>query len=174
MNHALPEQVLRGGGGQDDRWCQEHRRRRDDPNASCDGRMIRGIGVDLVEVERMAALLRRHGTRAVERLFTPSERDTCGRRKVRQAECYAARFAAKEAALKALGTGLSRGISWRDVEVLLADSGDPELHFHGSARARLQELVGSATSRVYVSLAHEARTAVAFVVIETTPAPDSD
>lgn len=134
--------------------------------------MIRGIGVDLVEVERMAELIRRHGERAEERLFTAAERDTCRRRRLRRAECYAARFAAKEAALKALGTGLSHGISWQEVEVLRNDSGDPELRLHGTARTKLRELSGSQNARIHVSLAHETRTAVAVVVVESFPIPD--
>lgn len=135
--------------------------------------MIRGIGLDLVEVERMAKLLRRHGRRAEERLFTQSERDICRRRRDGRAECYAARFAAKEAALKALGTGLSAGVSWHDVEILKRNSGGPDLRLYGTARSRLRELAGSGHVRLHLSLSHETGCAVAVVVVESIPVEES-
>lgn len=124
--------------------------------------MIVGIGVDQVEVARMEALLARWPERARERLFTARERTTCDRR-LCAGECYAARFAAKEALLKALGTGLGRGIAWREVEVASPRSGRPRLRLHGTARRRLRE---AGASTVHVSFTHEAGSATAFVILE--------
>jgi holo-[acyl-carrier protein] synthase len=124
--------------------------------------VILGIGIDQVEIDRIASLLEREPERARERLFTAAERDTCEDR-ARPAQCYAARFAAKEAFLKALGTGLGRGISWQDVEVVVGDGGRPELLTRGKARLLLEEIGGRA---VHLSFSHEAGLAVAAVVIE--------
>lgn len=90
-------------------------------------------GVDLMEVQRIADLLERHPERAVARLFTPQEQAYCEASIKRRAEHYAARFAAKEAVLKALGTGWSGGIEWTDVEVVRAPSGEPGVLLHGQA-----------------------------------------
>lgn len=125
--------------------------------------MIVGIGIDQVEVDRMEGLLSRRPERAAERLFTAEERGTCGRR-IRPAECFAARFAAKEAFLKALGTGLGRGVSWHEVEVSVPDGGGrPRLRLSGTAARRLREAGGGS---VHVSFTHEAGAATAMVVLE--------
>lgn len=124
--------------------------------------MIVGIGVDQVEVARMERLLDRWPKRIRERLFTEGERATCDRRRS-AAECYAARFAAKEAFLKALGTGLARGISWREVEVASSSPGRPRLRLHEVARRRLRE---AGARSVHLSFTHEAGSATAFVVLE--------
>lgn len=124
--------------------------------------MIVGIGVDQVEVSRMRALLARWPERAPGRLFTDRERATCEGR-ARAADCYAARFAAKEALLKALGTGLGRGIAWREVEVVTGGAGRPRLRLHGTARQRLREAGGRS---VHLSFTHEAGSATAFVILE--------
>lgn len=124
--------------------------------------MIVGIGVDQVEVARMARLLDRWPERSRARLFTDGERGTCDRRRS-AAECFAARFAAKEAFLKALGTGLARGISWREVEVASSAPGRPRLRLHEVARRRLRE---AGARSVHLSFTHEAGTATAFVVLE--------
>lgn len=125
--------------------------------------MIVGIGIDQVEVDRMEGLLSRRPERAAERLFTDRERGTCVGRS-RPAECFAARFAAKEAFLKALGTGLGRGIAWREVEILVPDGGGrPRLRLSGTAAKRLREAGGGS---VHVSFTHEAGAATAMVVLE--------
>lgn len=128
--------------------------------------MIVGFGIDLVEIRRMRALLQRHPERAARRLFTDAERARCEDR-ARPVECYAARFAAKEAFLKALGTGLSGGIGWHDVEVAVDEAGRPRLVVRGAAAERLEALGGT---RTHLSFSHEAGTSVAAVVIE---APES-
>lgn len=124
--------------------------------------MIRGLGVDLVEVARMEGLLERRGRRARRRLFTEAEREG-GRDHPRPAEYYAARFAAKEAFLKALGTGRSAGIRWTELEVRQEDGGNPWLAARGEARRRLERL---GAGRAHVSLSHDGGHAVAVVVLE--------
>lgn len=132
--------------------------------------MIRGIGVDIVEVERMARLLERHGARAEERLFTPSERAHC-RGCARVAQCYAARFAAKEATLKALGTGLAAGISWQDLEVESPGDGTPpSLELAGAARDRLRAVAGP-EGTLHLTLSHDGGQAVAVAVLEAPARP---
>ncbi len=132
--------------------------------------MIVGVGIDVVDVGRMRRLLERHPRRAADRLFTPDERAVCARRPVGAEACFAARFAAKEAFLKALGTGLSGGISWQDLSVTpTTGSGRPTIAASGAARARLDAL---GVDRVHVSLSHDAGVAAAVVVLETdTGAP---
>jgi holo-[acyl-carrier protein] synthase len=123
--------------------------------------VIVGLGVDLCEVSRLRDLVERYGERVVERLFTPAEQGPCrGRRRF---ECLAGRFAAKEAALKALGTGLSNGIAWRDVELTRSEHQPPSVTFHRAAR-RILELRGA--HRAHVSITHDGGFAVAVVVLE--------
>lgn len=124
--------------------------------------MIVGIGIDHVAVDRMEGLLERRPRRARRRLFTAAERETCDGR-ARPAECFAARFAAKEALLKALGTGWARGMSWTDVEMLSGPDGKPELRLSGAVARRAREAGAAAT---HVSCTHEAGTAGAVVVLE--------
>lgn len=124
--------------------------------------MIRGLGVDLVEVSRMAGLLERRGDRALERLFTGAERRG-GAEHPCPEEYFAARFAAKEAFLKALGTGKTAGVRWREMEVRQDDGGDPRLEARGGARRRLDRL---GASRAHLSLSHDGGQAVAVVVLE--------
>jgi holo-[acyl-carrier protein] synthase len=94
--------------------------------------MILGHGVDIVEVARIAAMTQEHGERFLERCFTPGERSYAESRK-RGPEHLAGRFAAKEAVLKAMGTGWRNGIAWTDVEVVVLPSGQPEVRLHGVA-----------------------------------------
>jgi holo-[acyl-carrier protein] synthase len=121
--------------------------------------MIRGIGVDVVSVPRMARVLARQGARFCDRVFTAVERGYCGSR-AEPAQHYAVRFAAKEAALKALG--VPAGISWQDLEVA-HDAGAPRLALHGRAAAAARD---RGIARLFVSLSHSAETAVAMVVAE--------
>jgi holo-[acyl-carrier protein] synthase len=122
---------------------------------------IVGVGVDLCEVGRLRELSERYGDRFLERVFTDAERARChGRRRF---DCLAGRFAAKEAALKALGTGLSRGIAWRDVELVRGESQRPTIQFHRAAAEIHRRLGGGA---VHVSISHDGGHAVAVVVLE--------
>lgn len=124
--------------------------------------MIVGMGVDIVEVPRIRAAIERFGDRFLHRLFTAAEIRYC-ESKANKFERFAARFAAKEAALKAIGTGLSRGISWQDVEVVREPSGRPTLSFTGKA-AEFAARLGSRRSSI--SLTHTEQTAFAQVILE--------
>lgn len=124
--------------------------------------MIFGIGVDLVEIERIQENLTKHGERFETKVFTPTEREYCRRMPI-PAQHYAARFAAKEAFLKALGTGWAKGITWQDVGVENLPSGMPRLVITGRAQElALQYGVGE----MYVTLSHSRGHAMAVVVLE--------
>ena len=128
--------------------------------------MILGIGSDLCDIRRIAKTVDRHGDRFTHRVFTDGERARCDRRKAR-AEGYARRFAAKEACSKALGTGLSDGVFWRDMEVVNLPSGQPTLRLTGGAAERLAAMLPAGHSaRLHVSLTDDPPLAQAFVVIE--------
>jgi len=131
--------------------------------------MILGIGSDLCDIRRIARTLERHGDRFTHRVFTDGERARCDVRASR-AEGYARRFAAKEACAKALGTGLSAGVFWRDMEVVNLPSGQPTLRLTGGAAARLAELLPTGhMARLHVSLTDDPPLAQAFVIIEAMP-----
>ncbi|MGN8093260.1 holo-ACP synthase [Methylobacterium sp. D53M] len=133
--------------------------------------MIVGIGSDLCDIRRIARTLERHGARFTHRVFTDGERARCDRRAAR-AEGYARRFAAKEACAKALGTGLSAGVFWRDMEVVNLPSGQPTLRLAGGAAERLAELLPAGhAARLHVSLTDDPPMAQAFVIIEALPVP---
>ena len=121
-----------------------------------------GIGIDIVEVERVADVIHRHGERFLNRVFTPREIAYCRTRK-RYSEHFAARWAAKEAALKALRLAFEGAVSWRDMEVVTGKMGAPSLKLHGAA-AHLARKQG--ISRVHLSISHVAPLAVACVVAE--------
>ncbi len=125
--------------------------------------MIVGTGVDLAETARIEEVLRRYGERFSRRIFTTREIAYCEKFKNR-AERYAARFAAKEATFKALGTGWREGVRWLDVEVKNLPSGKPELVLAG----RAQELaLGLRVARMEVSISHADRYVVAQVILES-------
>ncbi len=124
--------------------------------------MIVGSGIDVVEIERIQQSLDRFGQRFLDRIYTKSEQAYCLRKR-KAAESLAARFAAKEAGAKALGTGISRGVNWLEIEVLRAPGGRPTLQFHGRAAQIARELGVAHTA---LSLTHTAELAVASVVVE--------
>jgi holo-[acyl-carrier protein] synthase len=124
--------------------------------------MVIGIGTDLIEIVRIAQSIGRYGERFLQRVFTPREIAYCQRKK-NAAESFAARFAAKEAGTKALGTGISRGISWLELEVVREHGGKPSLRLTGRAAQRARDL-GVAT--VSLSLTHSKDVALAVVVME--------
>jgi holo-[acyl-carrier protein] synthase len=125
--------------------------------------MIVAIGIDIIEVARIREVLART-PRFRDRVFTPAERAYCDSRGAVGAQHYAARFAAKEAALKALQTGWRGGISWQDVEVASRESGAPYLVFHGPVR-RL--FMSSGATAAHLSISHTSEHAIAQVVLET-------
>ena len=127
--------------------------------------MLLGTGVDLVEVERVAHSIERFGERFLSRVFTAGEIAYCSRKR-NQAESFAARFAAKEAGAKALGTGMSFGVTWREIEVGRSASGRPSLELSGGA-LRIARQLG--VQVISLSLTHTAASAVAMVILEGEP-----
>jgi len=131
--------------------------------------MIIGLGSDLCDVRRIEKVLERHGERFLARIFTPAERAKADRR-ANRAETYAKRFAAKEACAKALGTGLRRGVFWRDMGVVNLPGGRPTMKLTGGALARLQAITpAGCEARIEVSLTDEGPTAQAIVIISAVP-----
>lgn len=124
--------------------------------------MVLGVGTDLIEIERIEESIDRFGKRFLERIFTAGEIEYCERRK-QAAESYAARFAAKEAGAKALGTGMSRGVSWQEIEVRRRPGERPTLHWSGRAAERARAM---GIERVELSLTHSKTVAMAVVVVE--------
>jgi holo-[acyl-carrier protein] synthase len=124
--------------------------------------MIVGSGVDLAEVPRIRASIERYGERFVKRIFTPRE-IAYVERKANRYERYAARFAAKEAGMKAIGTGWKHGVTWQDLEVANLPSGKPTLLLHGVAAQLAEKLK---VRSVALSLTHTAEMAMAQVILE--------
>ncbi len=123
---------------------------------------IIGIGNDLVKVSRIEKLIKRYDRRFLERIFTEAEiRYAVG--KARPALHFAARFAAKEAFVKALGSGLRQGINWPDIEIINDDFGKPLLKLHNHARSASQKLKNPTS---WLTISHEQEFALAFVVLE--------
>ena len=127
--------------------------------------MIAGIGVDIIEIQRLeTALAQPHGERLRNRLFTAQEIAYC-EMAARQSERYATRFAAKEAARKAFGAATPlKALAWHEVEIIASSEGAPYLEFHGRAAELCQRLK---IKRAHVSLSHSVGQAIAFVVLET-------
>ncbi len=124
--------------------------------------MIIGVGIDLVQIERMERAFDRFGEAFLQRVFCPGEISWC-KKKQNPYPCFAARFAAKEAFVKALGTGFSGGITLKDIWIERLDTGAPVLRFSNRAKQMMEEL---GSSRVHVSLTHEMDVAAAVVVME--------
>ena len=122
-------------------------------------------GVDLIEIPRIAGVLERYGERFLGRIYTPGEIEYCRGRPAN----LAARFAAKEAAMKALGTG-TRGVSWQDIEVTRQESGAPSLRLYGRAQTRARRI---GIIQLSLSLSHSRDYAIAVVVAQCQP-PESD
>ena len=125
--------------------------------------MIVGLGVDITEVDRMEAAIARRGRALLQRLFTPSEISYCERHR-NCAERFAGRFAAKEAAMKALGTGWARGVRWVDIEVVREPSGKPTLKLAGASRAIAESL---GVKNIALTITHDGNTALAQVIFES-------
>lgn len=123
---------------------------------------ILGTGIDIVECLRIAQMIERHGELFITRVFTDHEIEYCSARKA-ATQHYAGRWAAKEAVLKALGTGWRRGISWRDIEIRNDRNGAPMVKLRGGAHEVMQS---AHISRLHVSISHCRTFAVAYVVAE--------
>lgn len=124
--------------------------------------MIVGLGVDMEEIGRLRDAIGRHGRAFLERVFTAAEIEYCQRHRD-SAERFAGRFAAKEAAMKALGTGWSRGVRWRDIEVTRLPGQRPTIVFHGVARERAERL---GARHISLSITHTGNLAMAEVILE--------
>lgn len=122
--------------------------------------MITGIGIDIVEVSRVESAIRRQSF--INRVFTPQEQSYCESRGAQRTASYAARFAGKEAVMKALGTGLSLG-TWQDVEITVNEAGRPEVRLSGFYAAKAAELGGT---RIHISLSHTKEYAAAQAIVE--------
>jgi holo-[acyl-carrier protein] synthase len=127
--------------------------------------MIVGSGIDLVEIARIQQSVERFGKRFLDRVYTAAEQAYCMRKR-NSAESLAARFAAKEAGAKALGTGISRGVSWLEIEVIREPGGRPTIRFHGRA-GELAERMGVA--QIALSITHTDTLSMASVVLEKLP-----
>jgi holo-[acyl-carrier protein] synthase len=125
--------------------------------------MIIGTGVDIAEVPRIRESIERYGERFLNRIFTEEEIRYC-ESKASRFESYAARFAAKEAGMKALGTGWSRGVRWRDIEVVRPKGQRPTIRFHGQAGAIASKL---GARNIALSLTHTSEEALAHVILES-------
>ena len=131
--------------------------------------MILGIGSDLIDIRRIEQTLERHGDRFIARVFTEIERARSERRKQRAAS-YAKRFAAKEACAKALGTGLARGVFWRDMGVVNLPGGKPTMHLTGGAAEILARLTPPRhRALIHLTITDDFPLAQAFVIIEALP-----
>ena len=129
--------------------------------------VLAGIGNDLIDIRRVEKTLERFGERFTQRVFTEVERKKSDRRKERAAS-YAKRFAAKEACAKALGTGISGGIRWTDLEVVLEETGAPQMALSGEAAEKILAMVGEGRGpQVHLSLSDEKDYAIAFVVLSS-------
>ena len=124
---------------------------------------IVAVGLDLARIDRFEKVHARHGDRLLERLFTDGERAYCDRRASRMAS-YVGRFAVKEAVMKALGTGWSSGVTWRDIEVVRKSGSAPELRLHG-ATARIAQERGVA--RFHITITHDGGMAAAVAIAES-------
>jgi holo-[acyl-carrier protein] synthase len=125
--------------------------------------VILGTGIDMVDIDRVARSIERYGRRFLERVYTAQEIAYCERKRRNAAESYAARFAAKEAGAKALGTGMGFGVTWREIEVGREPAGRPLLVLHGRA-AELAQAMG--VQRSSLSITHTDTRAMAMVILE--------
>lgn len=124
--------------------------------------MIVGLGVDIAEIDRIEAAVGRHGEHFIQRIFTPAEIEYCERYRARF-ERYAGRFAAKEAAMKALGTGWRKGVRWVDIEVVRPSGSRPTIVLHGTAKEHAERL---GVKQISLSITHSGNTAYAQVIFE--------
>ena len=127
---------------------------------------VLGIGVDIVEIARFTTAIERSGKAFIDRLFLPAEQAYCSPQR-EPARCYAARFAAKEAVAKALGTGIGERLAWRDIEIQRKATGEPFIVLHGTGEESAKTL---GVSKILVSISHSENYAVANAICIGTPA----
>lgn len=133
-----------------------------DAAGAIEARVIVGLGLDIAEIDRIEAAITRHGAPFLERVYSTREISYCESHK-NKFERYAARFAAKEAAMKALGTGWRRGVRWRDIEVEREPGGKPTLHLEGAAREIAD---GLGVKNIALTITHSGNFALAEVIFE--------
>jgi len=133
-----------------------------DAAETSEARVIVGLGLDIAEIDRIESAIARHGAPFLERIYTPREIAYCESHK-NKFERYAARFAAKEAAMKALGTGWRHGVRWRDIEVAREPGGRPTLHLEGAAREFAERL---GVKNIALTITHSGNFALAQVIFE--------
>jgi holo-[acyl-carrier protein] synthase len=143
--------------------CQVHQSRFLTILCHHEGRMIVGMGADVVEVNRIRESISRFGERFLDRVYTEGER-AYSQSKANAAERFAARFAAKEAGMKAVGTGWNLGVTWKDFEVVNERSGRPTLSLHGTAEKIARRL---GAGHISISLTHTREMALAIVILES-------
>ena len=124
--------------------------------------MIVGVGIDVIQIDRVAHMLEAHGERFTKKVYTAAEVARCSRRR-NQAQEYAARWAGKEATMKALGTGWRQGVRFKDIENYNLPTGKPMIRLHGRAREMAEQL---GATRIHISISHERHYAAAVVVLE--------
>ena len=124
--------------------------------------MIVGLGIDMIQIARVAHMLEAHGERFTSKVYTDAEVERCSRRRS-PAQEYAARWAGKEATMKALGTGWRNGVRFKDIENYNLPTGKPMIRLHGRAKAIAEQL---GATRIHISISHEREYAVAVVVLE--------
>ena len=134
--------------------------------------MILGIGIDICEIDRISNTLKKYKERFEERCFTYLERKKC-QGTYNKSNCYAKRFAAKEATSKALGTGISKGVSWQQIEIENLSSGKPKINLFGNAKKKLETLLPkNMTSNILITITDEKDYAQALVIIEAKKIKD--
>ncbi len=126
---------------------------------------IVSIGTDITRIDRLEEAVERRGERFLDRIFPPGERAYCERRALRRTTHYAGRFAVKEAVMKVLGTGWTKGVRWRDIEVVRAPGAAPTVVLHGRGA---EHAPARGIARIHVSITHDAGLALAFAVGEDT------
>jgi holo-[acyl-carrier protein] synthase len=131
--------------------------------------MIVGVGTDIVEIPRIGKMIERHGEHFLQRVYTEDEIRYCQRRK-ESFQHYAGRWAAKEAVMKTLGTGWTRGVGWLDIEVAIKRSGQPLINIRGSAREIANHL---GIGEVLISISHCRAYAMATAIALTQPQPEN-
>ena len=126
--------------------------------------MIYGTGIDIIDIKRIRRVIRKYGNRFKKRCFSDNEIERSDKR-LNSIESYAKRYAAKEACAKALGTGLARGVFWKDIEVVNNQYGKPFIKLHGKARIIFKNMNKTSNTQIEVSLSDEKKYAIANVTI---------
>ncbi len=123
--------------------------------------MLRGLGTDIIEIDRIEKVVNRYGQQFLDRLFTPSEQEYCLKYR-NPIQHYAGRFAAKEAIVKALGTGIRKAVSWTDIEILNDSQGKPQVYLSPEVRTHFSDPV------IHISISHSKKYATSVAIVENS------